>query len=102
MPTPETELILRSLDDLRDDLTGLRADTRSDFAIAFQRLDETRQLVARIDERTRPTVDEAAPSKRRRALDVVRQHGPAAGVSAVVVALLELVPELLKHVGGGG
>lgn len=93
--TPETDLILRALDDLRDDLIAQRAEMRHDFGVVYARLDETRQLVARIDERTRPVPEE--PATRGAAVkDLALRHAPAAGVSAFVVAAVELIPELLK------
>jgi hypothetical protein len=95
MASAETELILRALDDLRDDLSALRVETRQDFAIAFARLDETRQLVARIDERTDPS-DTPPVSRRESAKQMALKHAPAAGVSALVVAIVELVPEIVK------
>lgn len=102
MATPETELILRALDDLRDDLNQQRSDTRADFATVFARLDETRQLVARLDERTKPADSSRAKTRRDRVTAVVRQHAPTAGVSAIVATALQLVPELIKALHGGG
>lgn len=105
--TPETELILRALDDLRDDLSALRVETRQDFGLAFSRLDETRQLVARIDERTRHDSDdthdeEPPPSRRDRVKSAALKHAPAAGAGAIVVAVVELVPLIVKALSGGG
>ena len=100
MASSETELILRALDDLRDDLSVLRRETRDDFACVSHRLDETRTLVARIDERTRDKAhedDDLPPvSKRERAANIVRKHAPAAGAGAIVVAIVELLPQIVK------
>lgn len=98
MPTPETELILRALDDVRDDLAAYRRETRAELSVVFTRLDETRQLVARLDERTKPVPVGAAA----KAGALVKQHAPAAGVASVVVALLEYAPALIKVLSGGG
>lgn len=102
MASPETEMILRALDDLRDDLSTHRGETRADFAIAFARLNETREMVARLDERTSIDEHEPPPSQRDRVAAVVKQHAPAAGAGALVVALVELVPVIIRAVSGGG
>jgi hypothetical protein len=95
--TTETELILRSLDDLRDDVAAVRRETREDFARIETRLDETRQLVARLEGRVDVTHDEVPPeSKREKAASLVRKHAPAAGAGAAVAALIELIPEIVK------
>lgn len=101
--TRETELILRALDDLRDDLSTLRTETRNDFAVAFARLYETRTLVARIDERTRTSAaseddshDTPGEKKPGAVAKAVKRHAPAAGISALVVTLVEVIPALVR------
>ncbi len=94
--TTETELILRSLDDLRDDVAAVRRETREDFARIESRLDETRQLVARLEGHVDASSDAPPPSKREKAASLVRKHAPAAGAGAVVVAVVELIPQIVK------
>lgn len=102
--TPETDLILRALDDVRDDLAAYRRETREELTVVFRQLDETRQLVARLDERTKRDFVETVPppsSRRERVNAVVKRAAPAAGAGALVAALVELVPVIVKAIGGG-